>query len=124
MEEVEKLIEENRKMKMEIYKLQVTQYGNTEYDNNESKSDISFSSNIKSNSLTEETKVRHPSGFDLPQPDTDRIQNRKMRSPGSSGNLSESKKDYNPTETKKSLVSVGQSVIDGNSYSSYGAPMG
>lgn len=34
MEEVEKLIEENRKMKMEIYKLQVTQYGNTEYDNN------------------------------------------------------------------------------------------
>lgn len=53
MEEVEKLIEENRKMKMEIYKLQVTQYGNTEYDNNESKSDISFSSNIKSNSLTE-----------------------------------------------------------------------
>jgi hypothetical protein len=46
-----------------------------------------------------------------------------MRSPGSSGNLTENKKSYNPTETKKSLVSVGQSVIDANSYSSYGVPM-
>lgn len=29
IEDVEKLIEENRKMKMEIYKLQVTQYGHS-----------------------------------------------------------------------------------------------
>ena len=29
MNDVEKLIEENRKMKMEIYKLQVTQYGHS-----------------------------------------------------------------------------------------------
>jgi regulator of replication initiation timing len=29
MQDVEKLIEENRKMKLEIYKLQVTQYGHT-----------------------------------------------------------------------------------------------
>ena len=37
IEEVEKLIEENRKMKMEIYKLQVTQYG----DNSDGRSDYS-----------------------------------------------------------------------------------
>jgi len=29
IEDVEKLIEENRKMKLEIYKLQVTQYGHS-----------------------------------------------------------------------------------------------
>ena len=39
-------------MKLEIYKLQVTQYGHTEYDNTDSKSDISLGTNIKSNSLT------------------------------------------------------------------------
>lgn len=48
----------------------------------------------------------------------------KMRSPGSSGNLSE-KINYNPSETKKSLVSVGRSVVESNSgsMSLYSAPM-
>lgn len=72
-------------MKLEIHKLQVTQYGHSELDNTESKSDISFNTNtnMKSNQLTsaEEPKRRHPSsGFDLPQIDL-------PRSPGSSGNL-------------------------------------
>ena len=94
---------------MEIYKLQVTQYGHTEYDNTDSKSDISLGTNIKSNSLTaaEEPKKRHPgSGFDLPQIDLERP----IRSPGSSGNLTDKKK-FNPADTKKSLVSVGRSVV-------------
>ena len=33
MQDVEKLIEENRKMKMEIHKLQMTQYAMSDYDN-------------------------------------------------------------------------------------------
>jgi hypothetical protein len=33
MLEVEKLIEENRKMKLEIHKLQITQYGHSDIDN-------------------------------------------------------------------------------------------
>jgi hypothetical protein len=47
---------------------------------------------------------------------------RPIRSPGSSGNLSE-KKPFNPADTKKSLVSVGRSVVDSNSYSIYSAPL-
>ena len=45
-----------------------------------------------------------------------------MRSPGSSGYLTE-KKPYQPTETKKSLISVGKSVVDSSSHSIYSAPM-
>ena len=52
-------------------------------------------------------------------PSTDR----QLRSPGSSGNLSEKKKAYTPSDTKKSLVSVGKSVVDSNSYSIDSAPM-
>ena len=125
MQEVEKLIDENRKMKLEIYKLQVTQYGHTQYDNTDSKSDISLGTNIKSNSLTaaEEPKKRLPSsGFDLPQMDLDQPGGRHIRSPGSSGNLSEKKKPYNPGDTKKSLVSVGRSVVDSHSNSIYSSP--
>lgn len=48
--------------------------------------------------------------------------NRPLRSPGSSGNLTE-KKAFSPGDTKKSLVSVGRSVVDSNSYSIYSAPM-
>ena len=113
-------------MKMEIYKLQVTQYGHTEYDNTDSKSDISLGTNIKSNSLTaaEEPKKRHPSsGFDLPQLDLDRNQNRHIRSPGSSGNLSQKKKPFNPGDTKKSLASVGKSIVQPSSTSIYSTPM-
>ena len=44
-----------------------------------------------------------------------------MRSPGSSGNLYE-KKPFNPADTKKSLVSVGKSVVDSHSSSIYSAP--
>lgn len=51
IEDVEKLIEENRKMKLEIYKLQVTQYGHSEGDNTDSKSEFSMNSNMKSNQL-------------------------------------------------------------------------
>lgn len=72
MQEVEKLIEENRKMKLEIHKLQITQYGHSEVDNTESKSDISFNTNMKSNQLTsaDDSKGRrHPTGFDLPNND-------------------------------------------------------
>ena len=110
---------------MEIYKLQVTQYGHTEYDNTDSKSDISLGTNIKSNSLTaaEEPKKRQPSsGFDLPHFDSERPENRHIRSPGSSGNLSEKKKPFNPGDTKKSLVSVGRSVVDPGSNSIYSTP--
>ena len=32
MADVERLIEENRQMKMEIHKLQMSQYANSEYD--------------------------------------------------------------------------------------------
>lgn len=32
-------------MKLEIYKLQVTQYGHSEYDNTDSKSEFSINSN-------------------------------------------------------------------------------
>jgi hypothetical protein len=80
-------MDENRKMKMEIYKLQVSQYGHSEIDNTDSKSDLSFNSNFKSNPPTtdEVPRLRLPStGFDLPQLDLDRP---RMRSPGSSGNL-------------------------------------
>ena len=111
-------------MKLEIHKLQVTQYGHSEVDNSEAKSEVSFNSNIKSNQLTsaEEPKRRHPSsGFDLPQGDIG-SENRIIRSPGSSGNLSE-KKVYHSTDTKKSLISVGKSVVGPNSYSIYSAPM-
>ena len=38
IDDVEKLLEENRKMKMEIHKLQVTQYGHTEGGENDNKS--------------------------------------------------------------------------------------
>jgi hypothetical protein len=33
------------------------------------------------------------------------------------------KKPFNPADTKKSLVSVGRSVVDSNSYSIYSAPL-
>jgi len=53
---------------MEIYKLQVSQYGHLDNDNNtDSKSDISFNSNFKSyqqTSTDDPPKARHPSsGF-------------------------------------------------------------
>lgn len=50
--------------------------------------------------------------------------NNRMRSPGSSGNLSEKTpgNKYDPTETKKSLVSVGRSVVESQSNSIYSAP--
>ena len=44
-----------------------------------------------------------------------------MRSPGSSGSLYEKKATFNPADTKKSLVSVGKSVLDHHSI--YSAPM-
>ncbi len=79
---------------MEIYKLQVSQYGHSEVDNTDSKSDLSFNSNLKSNQLTsdEPPKQRHPSAFDLP-PDLPPLDltpldtHPRMRSPGSSGSL-------------------------------------
>jgi hypothetical protein len=111
-------------MKMEIYKLQVSQYAHTDNDN-DSKSDISFNSNLKSyqqTSTDDPPKPRHPStGFDLPPMDVHLAEQPRMRSPGSSGNLTE-KKHYDPTETKKSLVSVGKSVVDAHSI--YSAPLG
>jgi regulator of replication initiation timing len=65
MEDVEKLIEENRKMKLEIYKLQVTQYGHSEIDNTDSKSDFSVNSNpLTKTSLNEEiNRFKPSSGF-------------------------------------------------------------
>lgn len=87
-------------MKMEIYKLQVSQYGHNENDNYDSKSDISFNSNIKTyqqTSTDDPPKMRHPStGFDLPGADLSPIDIPRMRSPGSSGNLTEKKK-FDPT---------------------------
>ncbi len=78
-------------MKLEIHKLQITQYGHSEVDNAESKSDISFNTNMKSNQLTsaDDSKGRRipSSGFDLPQNDLSMTENRHIRSPGSSGNL-------------------------------------
>lgn len=42
-------------MKLEIYKLQVTQYGHSEYDNTDSKSEFSMNSNpITKTSLNED----------------------------------------------------------------------
>ena len=98
MDEVERLIEENRKMKMEIYKLQVSQYAHNDNDN-DSKSDVSFNSNFKSyqqTSTDDPPKLRHPSsGVDLPAMEVHAEQSR-MRSPGSSGNLTD-KRHYDPT---------------------------
>lgn len=85
---------------MQIYKLQVSQYAHTENDNNDSKSDISYNSNIKTyhqTSTDDPPKMRHPStGFDLPGGDLGPIDVPRMRSPGSSGNLTEKKK-FDPT---------------------------
>lgn len=98
IDDVEKLIEENRKMKLEIYKLQVTQYGHSEYDNTDSKSEFSMNSNppiSKTNINDEVSKYKPSTGFDLPL-DSTTLPKNKMRSPGSSGNLSE-KINYNPS---------------------------
>ena len=65
--------------------------------------------------------ARQPSsGFDLPSVES--VDRSPMRSPGSSGNLSQ-KKVYNPADTKKSLISVGKSVVDSNAYSIYSSPV-
>lgn len=60
-------------------------------NDNDSKSDVSFNSNIKSyqqTSTDDPPKLKHPStGFDLPNMDMNPIDQPRMRSPGSSGNL-------------------------------------
>lgn len=113
-------------MKIEIYKLQVTQYGHSEGgDNADSKSDYSVNSYQKSNQFdsTEEVSVKlkkNTTGFELPF-DSTGTQIKRNRSPGSSGNLMEQSK-YSPTETKKSLVSVGKSLVESQN-SIYSSPM-
>ena len=81
---------------MEINKLQVTQYGHNDNENNDSKSDVSYNSNIKTyqqTSTDDPPKMKYPStGFDLPGSDLGPIDIPRMRSPGSSGNLTEKKK--------------------------------
>ena len=98
-------------MKMEIYKLQVTQY------NDDGKSDYSApsQSNTKPSPMMSTQEHPHPaSGFELPH----QIESTpSMRSPPSSGHLSDS--PYQPSQTKKSLVSVGKSVLDSQSTRSY-----
>ena len=98
---------------MEIYKLQVTQYGHSEYDNTDSKSDFSMNSNpITKTSLNDDSlsKPKPSTSFELPI-ESASIPRTRIRSPGSTGNLSEKPVKFNPSETKKSLVSVGRSVV-------------
>lgn len=80
-------------MKLEIYKLQVTQYGHSEVDNTDNKSDFSINTNpVSKTNITEENRPKPPSsGFQLPDP----MNKSRMRSPGSSGNLSEKLPKYN-----------------------------
>jgi len=99
IDDVERLIEENRKMKLEIYKLQVTQYGHSE-DNNDNKSDYSLNSFQKSNQFnsTEEISLKlkkHPASTEQPF-ESANTPIQRNRSPGSSGNLSDKSK-YDPT---------------------------
>lgn len=88
-------------MKLEIYKLQVTQYGHSEYDNTDSKSEFSMNSNpMTKASLNEDlmTKPKPSTSFELPIDSATMPRNR-IRSPGSTGNLSEkqSSSKYNPS---------------------------
>ena len=85
---------------------------------------ICLNSNVKSNKVTAEgSKIvrQASSGFDLPSVDS--IERSPIRSPGSSGSLID-KKGYSPADTKKSLVSVGKSVVDSNAYSIYNKSRG
>lgn len=52
-------------MKLEIYKLQVTQYGHSEVDNTDNKSDFSINTNpVSKTNITEENRPKPPSsGF-------------------------------------------------------------
>ena len=64
IQDVERLIEENRKMKMEIDKLQMTQYASSDFD---SKSEVSQRSFQKSNQFSNgddlEQKIMKGAGF-------------------------------------------------------------
>ena len=64
MSDVQRLIEQNRQMKMEIHKLQITQYAQSDFDNRSDASQNSFKKSDRFSDTTEiENKVRKISGY-------------------------------------------------------------
>lgn len=108
IQDVERLIEENRKMKMEIHKLQMTQYASSDFD---SKSQRSFQkSNNQFPSADEiNNKVEKGSGFQLPN---DNVSPRASNRNRSSGNSTLNSSQYNPTNTNSSLIRAGKNLVN------------
>lgn len=111
MHDVEKLIEENRKMKMEIHKLQMTQYAMSDFDNKSEMSQNSFQrSNKFSQEGDKESRSNKVSGFELPS-EQNSPRNRNVYS----GNTTHNSSKYDPTHTNSSLVRAGKNLLHSDS---------
>ena len=95
-------------MKMEIHKLQITQYAQSDFDNRSDASQNSFKKSDRFSDTTEiENKVRKISGYELPS-EKSMPQSRNM----SSGNTTQN--SSNP-QMNNSLVRAGRNLVHSES---------
>lgn len=111
IQDVERLIEENRKMKMEIHKLQMTQYAQSDFDSKSERSQQSFQKSSDFSQYNElEEKMSKGSGFELPN-EKSSPKSRNM----STGNATQNSSKYNPSHTNSSLVRAGKNLVHSDS---------